>query len=84
MIAYNHTRAAWWTPGESWSLGDSPAVAVVLDESCGSFRMRTARYVNEDTSYGEEIPGRIIRVFDTISSHLVLEDFFAKLELCYG
>lgn len=82
MINYNMTEAAWWTPGESWSLGDSPAVAVVLDPDCGSYTMLPSRYVNEDTSYSAHLTGHVIRVYHTVNARFVLEDFFAKLKLC--
>jgi len=81
MITYNHTKEAFWTPGESWSLGDSPAVSVVLDQDCGRWRMRPAHWVNADTSYSAEVPGRVIRVYDTVDPRFVLEDFFTKLAL---
>jgi len=34
---YNGTDMADWTAGESWSLGDSPAVGVAIDENCGKY-----------------------------------------------
>ena len=81
MIDYNNTPRAGWTPGESWTLGDSPAVAVTLDPSCGTAKWQQARYVNADTAYGDSIPGRMIRVFQRIDSRYLLEDFYAKLKL---
>lgn len=35
MISYNLSEHAGWTAGESWSLGDSPAVGVVLEANMG-------------------------------------------------
>ena len=81
MIAYNDLPTTTWTPGESWSLGDSPAVAVTLDPACGSYIMRQANRIKPDTSYGEPIPGKLIRVYQSIDSRYLLEDFFAKLKL---
>lgn len=37
METYNHSEHAGWTAGESWTLGDSPAVGVVLDPDCGFY-----------------------------------------------
>lgn len=84
LVNYNMTKSAWWTAGESWSLGDSPAVAVVLDENCGKFCYRHAPIVNEDTtnSYDETRP--MIRVYTYVDSRFLLEDFMCKLELLYG
>ena len=81
MTEYNQSEMAFWTPGESWSLGDSPSVAVTLDPSCGIWDEQPAREVLADTSYGEELPGRLIRVYRSVDSRCLLEDFFAKLSL---
>ena len=35
MVTYNNSPAVGWTKGESWSLGDSPAVGVELNPDCG-------------------------------------------------
>ena len=81
MIAYNDLPSTTWTPGESWSLGDSPSVAVTLDPQCGVYEMRQALQVKPDTSYGEAIRDKVIRVYRSIDSRYLLEDFFAKLQL---
>ncbi len=82
MDDYNNTPYAGWTSGEGWSLGDNPSVAVVLNEGCGEWHMQQPRLVNADTTYGEALPGREIRVYDSIDSRFVLEDLFAKLAIC--
>jgi inosine-uridine nucleoside N-ribohydrolase len=84
MIQYNLTERADWTPGESWTLGDSPAVGVVLDENCGRFEFREAPIINEDTSYTFVTGRPLIRVYQSIDSRYILEDFISKLELLYG
>lgn len=81
MVAYNHTKQASWTPGESWSLGDSPAVGVVLHNNCGKQHWQKPLRVLEDTGYGEELHAREILVYDTIDSRYLMEDFYAKLSL---
>ena len=81
MIAYNSLPSTTWTPGESWSLGDSPSVAVALDPACGIYIMRQAHRIKADTSYGEPIENKLIRVYQHIDSRYLLEDFFAKLRL---
>lgn len=84
MISYNMTKRAGWTAGESWSLGDSPAVGVALDPNCGQYEYREAPIFNEDTTYSFE-PGRpMIRVYTSINSRFILEDLIGKLELVYG
>ena len=84
MIAYNNSPAAGWCKGESWSLGDSPAIAVALNPDCGHYIEHEAPFINEDTStsFGKGNPK--IRIYTDIDSRYILEDFFAKLRLCYG
>lgn len=84
MITYNMSEGAGWTAGESWSLGDSPAVGVVLEPNCGSFVYREAPVFEEDTSYSFVAGRPGIRVYTSINSRFILEDFIAKLELVYG
>ena len=80
LAEYNASPAADWNMGESWSLGDSPSVAAVLNPRCGRTVMRKVREVREDTSYGIEVPGvREILVYRDVDSRYLLEDFFAKL-----
>lgn len=84
MIAYSKTKNAHWTPGESWTLGDSPAVAVALNENCGTFVEVEAPEFNEDTTW-RFLSGRpIIRVYEYVDPRYVLEDFISKLTLLYG
>lgn len=84
MVDYNLSDRAGWTAGESWTLGDSPAVAVVLDPAIGVRTTRPAPIVNEDTSYQDNPNGRPIQVYDKVDSRYILEDFFAKLAICTG
>lgn len=83
MIAYNNTPAAFWTQGESWSLGDSPSVAAVLHPTCGRTVMQTVCRVNEDTSYSPLPGARKILVYLDLDSRYLLGDFYAKLHLNY-
>ena len=80
LAEYNASPAADWNMGESWSLGDSPSVAAVLNLRCGKVSLQKVREVREDTSYGIGIPGvREILVYREMDSRYLLEDFFAKL-----
>ena len=81
LIAYNYSEGAGWTQGESWSLGDSPAIAIAINPGCGRSEMAPAPYVEEDTT-SKYIPGRrVIKVYRDVDSRYILEDFIAKLEL---
>lgn len=50
LVNYNNSEGAGWTKGESWSLGDSPAIALALNPDCGHFHYVPAPVVAEDTS----------------------------------
>lgn len=50
LVNYNNSEFAGWTKGESWSLGDSPAIALALNPDCGHFKYVPAPAVAEDTS----------------------------------
>ena len=84
MIDYNLSERAGWTKGESWSLGDSPAIALAINPDCGKYVIETAPLINEDTS-STLLPGAPkIRIYTGIDSRFILEDFFAKLQLFFG
>lgn len=84
MAAYNLSKSGGWTMGESWSLGDSPAVGVAMNPGCGRYVIREAPIINEDTTCRFEAGRPMIRVYTSIDSRYILEDMIAKLELCYG
>ncbi|MFV2011447.1 MULTISPECIES: nucleoside hydrolase [unclassified Micromonospora] len=74
-----------WPAGESWVLGDSPAVGVLLDEHWMDHRQVPAPIVLPDLSYQQrQDHSRTIRVYHRIDSRFVLEDLYAKLTLAYG
>ncbi|MBQ8555076.1 MAG: nucleoside hydrolase [Clostridia bacterium] len=84
MDEYNNSDCAGWTAGESWSLGDNPAVGVVLHPGCGENHMQPAWLIDEETAYVKRLPLRRILVYQTIDSRYVLEDLFAKLAIHFG
>ena len=84
MIDYNLSERAGWTQGESWSLGDSPAIAIAINPGCGKFVMVPAPFVNEDTASVAHEGSPVIRVYTSVDSRFILEDFFAKLKLFFG
>ncbi len=84
LVTYNMSDRAGWTQGESWSLGDSPAIAAAINPGCGRFSEEPAPHVEADTSSSFSASNPIIRVYKDIDSRYILEDFFAKLELFTG
>lgn len=89
---YSRTDAAvknHFRTGESWVLGDSPAVGLLLYEHRFEYELLPAPMILEDMSYAEPADDhtinhsspRLIRVYKRIDSRLILEDMYAKLRL---
>jgi len=68
--------------GGAWPLGDSPLVLLtaISDES-SRYADITARRIEPDLSYGDEIAGRFIRVYEDLDVRLMFGDFLALLRL---
>ena len=81
LIEYNNSEGAWWTQGESWSLGDSPAIAIAIDPGCGRYEVASAPHIEEDTGSTETSGDHMIRIYKDVDSRYILEDLIAKLEL---
>ncbi len=81
LADFNASPDAYWVSGESWTLGDSAAVALALNPGCAQAQQQDARRVNPDTTYGEAIEGKTIRVYQNMDTRYLLEDFYAKLRL---
>lgn len=67
--------------GETWVLGDSPAVGLVLYEHRFCFDYTRAPEVGLSGEYLQSQFNPPIRVYRSIDSRLVLEDFYAKVAL---
>lgn len=66
----------------SWPLGDSPLVLLTALSRESSLSVdRIARAIGDDGRYGTEIPGRMVRVYETLDARLTFDDFFALLAL---
>lgn len=71
--------------GEVWSLGDQPTVSVLLQQASGrKYHIEKAPFIEDDMSYRRNPDGKEIIVFDEVDRRLTMDDFFAKLALCYG
>ncbi len=81
LITYNFSDSAGWTQGESWSLGDSPAISIAINPGCGHFKMIRAPHIAEDTSSVPDHDNPVIRLYTDADSRYILEDLIAKLEL---
>jgi len=74
---------ARWVPVpiEYRSLGDSPAVGVIIYPDCGRWDWRPAPEFSSEMFYVHTGRHRPIRVYDSVDARFILEDFFAKLAL---
>lgn len=84
LVDYNYSEYAGWTQGESWSLGDSPAIALAMNPGCGRYEYVHAPRIEEDTKSVEDNTRPIVRVYKDVDSRYILEDMIAKLELFAG
>ncbi len=65
-------------PIESRSLGDSPAIGLMLYPRGGTFRVRPSARFDTAGQYVEGA-GHPVRVFETVDARFILADLFAKL-----
>tara|TARA_R110000868_G_scaffold34383_4_gene124016 strand:+ start:5692 stop:6591 length:900 start_codon:yes stop_codon:yes gene_type:complete len=66
-------------PIEHRSLGDTPALSVILNPNGGVSDWRPAPEFNSHMNYVHTGQNRPIRVYDSIDIRYILEDFYAKL-----
>ncbi len=78
-----HGETAAWINGESWVLGDSPAIALAINHNCGNFHLQRAPMFDKEANYIECETNREIRVYDRVDTRYIFEDFFAKLKINY-
>lgn len=74
-------RKSVFRSGETWVLGDSPAVGLLLYEHRFLYDWIQAPLVTADMTYEQADFNSPIRVYRAIDSRLILEDMFAKLAL---
>lgn len=72
-----------WPFGESWSMGDSPAISLILDQHVFDYQMIPAPRVTEEMYYIHEQKNRPIRVYNYVDPRYTLEDMYAKLAINY-
>ncbi len=86
LVDFNTKRATtdFWINGESWSLGDSPTVGLMLDPMEYFYEMREAPIIDNNMKYHFDGTGRQIRVYNDILPRFILDDFFAKMKFNYG
>ncbi len=70
-----------WPVGESWVLGDSPAIGLLLDEHEYCYDDMPAPRIARDMKYILRKHAQPIRVYNRIDSRFILEDLYSKLRL---
>jgi hypothetical protein len=74
-------RKSPFRTGESWVLGDNPAVGLILYEHRFAFDYVPAPYITAEMAYVHSGLNRPVRVYKSIDSRLILEDLYCKLAL---
>lgn len=74
-------RKSTFRTGETWVLGDNPAVGLLLHEHRFEYDWVQAPMITSDMSYVHTGLNRPIRVYKSIDSRLILDDMYAKLAL---
>lgn len=94
MVEFNDKNAdnIGFPEGESWVLGDQPAVSVLLEYHEHSYDWKPAPLITQEMSYihklNDKLENRppvdsIIKVYNDVDSRMTLEDLYSKLELNY-
>jgi hypothetical protein len=73
--------ASAFRSGEFWSLGDSPAVGLILFDHRFDFDWISAPEIGPNLAYNHTGLNRPIRVYRRVDPRFILEDLFAKLAL---
>jgi purine nucleosidase len=86
MVEVNNLNASnpQWPYGESWSLGDSPAISLLIDPHEYNFDWIPAPLITKEMAYVHNQPNRPIRVYNYVDSRFTLEDMFSKIALNYS
>lgn len=74
-------RKSAFRTGETWVLGDNPAIGLILYEYRFMYEWVQAPLITSDMTYVHTGLNRPIRVYQSIDSRLILEDLFAKIAL---
>ncbi len=73
--------AAGYRTGEIWVLGDSPAFGLILCDHEFNYDWIAAPEFSKEMSYIHTGTNRPIRVYKSVDTRFILEDFYAKLAL---
>lgn len=74
-------RKSAFRTGETWVLGDNPAIGLILYEHRFLYDWVRAPFITADMTYVQTERNNPIRVYKSIDSRLILEDMFSKIAL---
>ena len=78
-------KATFYPGGESWQLGDSPVVGLMLLDHHGHYSLQGAPRFKQNGTYElRNANNRKIRVYHFVDSNFILNDFYAKLKCYFG
>lgn len=75
-----HTYALDFPNGESWSLGDSCGIGLLLAANAGTFQVCPAPVISAGGVYRQDNNRRQIRIYRSINCRFILEDFISRLQ----
>jgi len=86
LVEHAHSKFAYRIPvppggrtGETWVLGDNPAVGLMLWDHPNDFDWIPAPNFTQDMHYIHNLSNRPIRVYKHVDSRFILEDMYAKI-----
>ncbi len=74
-------RKSPFRTGESWVLGDNPAIGLILYEHRFEFEWIQAPYITKEMQYVHTKLNRPIRVYKRVDPRLIIEDMYCKIAL---
>mgnify|MGYP002519013633 FL=1 len=74
-------RHSAFRTGETWVLGDNPAIGLILYEHRFCYDWAQAPLITDNMTYVQTGLNPPIRIYKSIDSRLILEDLFSKLAL---
>lgn len=82
-FATENKQQKTWIDSETWVMGDSGAIGVLLNEQKGYYNEINAPIINEYCEYCCESNYRKIRVYYQLDNRMIIEDMFSKIALFY-
>lgn len=83
---YNNSETAIisdFRSGETWVIGDSPAIGLLLYEHRFHYELMRAPSVDNNGIYDFSTNNRMIRMYKYIDNRLIINDLFSKIKLFY-